>query len=414
MPKSIAIIKLPLVATIGEERVAAFRQLDAFARCCDQARNYALRAWARWREDREEMWSPPTKVSKAGNEYEKNEPLPRYIKRGTWEPTTEDDPEKRSGQSFLYWKIRERFPDMGTQVVTLISSEVWKKLRAKVPWRPGLIARTVAQSVMTYENAIPTFRGGEIPVRYSTLKLSWDDKLHGVFSLWPKGGREAMHWELRCTRLPASYKNQIRRAIAGEDGHRLADSYLKRYQNRWYLYLCVHIVNESDKLDPERVLTFTAADRDSRHPFWVGLPNGREFQFGTFAKALETEWRRLVTRRKTLRFKSRSGMARGRGNGRFYRQLKTGDRRWHHVCGNFQKVVSADLRKLCREHNCGTLVYRPPKDGDKENTWFGERDVPFFWEEGGFKTWVGRLKNFGIQVEVKEREKCPEIVAVST
>jgi len=299
-------------------------------------------------------------------------------------------------------------------MASVLSQQVWAKLRSKVPWRPGLTARTVAQSVMTYENSIPTFRSGGIPIRHSCMQLAWEDGLRCKWTLWPRDGRRPMETDLRCTRLRASQKRQISLAIAAENGHRVADSYFKHHRGRWFLFLCIHIVHDSDKLDPSRALTITAADQDARLPFWVGLPSGEEYLFGHSARALDVEWSRLVLRRKTLRHRSRVGMGRGHGNGRFYRQLKTGGHRWHNVSGNFQRVISSDLRKLCNQHNCGRLVYHAPGERDKGNTWFGVRDIPFFWEDGGLKSWIKRLKNFGIEVKTKERVVCREIEEVST
>lgn len=387
-----AIIRLPFARPIGQPEEQLFNNLIACGKQCDLVRNIALRTWQRWREDNPD-WQPDAKVDKDGNE--KLRKSGAVIRANLPAPNVDDV----TFTTYMYRCCRERVPEVSSTLVSMLSREVWSKLKQKAKWVPGNTALYEWEAILNYEIAAPSYRSRVIPVPNQGLEVGWDDCCWVSFPLWSKkyDGTASCKVECKVEKLPPGLKRLVQLGISGEI--KISDSSILKRKRFWELHLVLRVPCESSNCDAAKVLVLEASDESGQRPFVAILPDGSTIPIGA-GVPLMREYERLVLRRKSIRASARIGaMKGGHGARRIMRAVTSESRRYGGVQSAFHRTLADDVYRLCVRNDCGTVDYFEPKVRERSKTWFASNDTPFDWTQQ-LSRLVGKLKRRGIELNV--------------
>jgi hypothetical protein len=165
---------------------------------------------------------------------------------------------------------------------------------------------------------------------------------------------------------------------------RLADSAICQKDGKWYARLCYEIPTDGTGLPIDHVITLWPGGPDDKRPFRLTWKDaeGREGQWDLGdGLPLVAEYRRLIARRRAIKYRSRDGCGRGHGKGRFYNTIRPITRATRDMFERFRKQTIARLVQRAITAECGSLLYREPTKPVRAKTWFAAKDVPFPWCE---------------------------------
>lgn len=387
------IIRLPLVRPVGCKEEVAFGELSELARQCDQARNSMLRFWLRWREDHPE-WSPDAKIDKAGK--------PRTKKTGEIIRANLPAPSV-DGVTFgtaMYRHGASVYPMIGRQCVSMLSQEVWARLRQRAAWKPGLRAFSTWEAILLNEQSVPSYRQGKIPMHYRSIKMSWADCLLVEFQAWSKQQETTrLQFECKVANLPGRLKKLLDQCVQREVAH--CCSHVIRGKRFWEMHLVIMQADKSSECDPARVLLLEACGPDEPRPFQLVLPDGEVVPIGS-GIPLVREHERLTLRRKAIRTSGRLGATKGgHGMRRIMRAVTSEARRYGGVQSAFARQLADIVYSVAVRTKCGTVQYQEPSVRERDGLWFARRDTPFNWTMQ-LDRLVGKLKRRGITLLRKE------------
>jgi len=356
--------------------------LEQAQRDCCKARNAAITHWLVWRRQNPD-WEP-------GGKYD---PPPRKIKRKARpvDPNKKppSDP-KYAPREFmsreLYDVATKAAPNIAGTVASSCVQEVGARLKANTPYNHEGKARWVWQAILDSEVSLPTWRGGRIPCPRSGLVITYtEDRCEARIPLLSKkSGYARISPTVRL--LASDLKAGNRRILkAMADGtKRYADSQIVEKKGRWFLQLVYDVPVNAVDLPTENVLTLMPTLPDDKWPFvmhWTNQEGEERRWFIGYAKPLIAEYRRIETRRRSIRYRYKDGAGSGHGKQRWYQNIKPMSRAVSDMGSRFQKLTIADIIKFAIRENCGSVMYREPTMPVRDNSWFTKQDVPFEWTQ---------------------------------
>lgn len=396
--KQTIVLKLKVHKPVGVRQKTMETMLARAARLCDQARNAGLRAWELDR--RLSPWWPEfqTKADGSlkvwhGNPVYKKEIGPKTkdgVTMGTW----------------IYRKIRDAVPELSSNLASIASKEITAKLKSKMPYDSETESHWFWEAVLKYDVQPPTYRSRLIPVpnKCATLQLSPECRLE--LPLFSTSDDSGLPRRLCVSLLSGSLTRGQRRWLSKIDKGeaKLSDSYLVPRKGRWFFHATILNEAVSGVLDVDRTATLRACyDDEGRRPFELELPEGRIVGIG-LGEALAAEVDRVIKRREGIRFASRLGVSRGRGKRRFYKTLRPMAHRLDNCKDAFACDLADRMAKLCKEHNCGSVVFHCPSRYMRQQTWLQKRGVTLTWDRLIARL-QGRCLKDGIKLDVVDFKK---------
>ncbi len=379
MPTGILEVKLGRARGMPTRRLTAL--LEQARNDCCKARNAAITHWMLWRRQNQD-WEP-------GGRYT---PPPRKIKR---KPKPVDPDKKQPKDSPIApreFLSREMYnvgtaaaPMLNTSVCSSCCQEVTARLKSNTPYNHDGAARWVWKAILDSEVSLPTWRGGKIPAPRSVMRLEYtDDHCTLRFPLLSKkSGYKTLSptVELLASDLKTGNRRILQRLASGD--LRLADSQIVERKGKWFAQLCYDVPVNAVDLPADRVLTLYPSLPDSRRPFrciWTvdGEDRTISWDIGN-GKPLIAEYRRVVMRRRAIRYRYSDDCGSGHGKKRWYKTIRPMNRAVIDMCSRFSKQTIADIIKLAIRERCGSILYREPTMPVRENSWFAEHDVPMDW-----------------------------------
>jgi hypothetical protein len=383
MPTGIIPVKLGRPLQMPKRKLVAL--LEQARRDCCKARNAAILHWYIWRRQHPH-WEP-------GGEYEAPEPkIQRMSKLGKKAKQPKDSPvgPRLFLSREMYGVATAAAPNLSTSLASSCVQETIARLKANTPYDHDGEARWVWQAILAHEVSLPTWRSGRIPCPRACSQFVYDD--HQCTFRFPLLSKASGYRTLSpVVRLEAGDKSvgdrRLLRKLA--DGTwRLADSQLTERKGKWFVDFCYKKPVAAVDLDTEKVMTLLPAQPDDRWPFlmeWNGNGEGdddarKRWKIGK-AHPLVAEYRRVVARRRAIRYRSRDGCGKGHGRKGFYKILTPINRAVIDMQSRFRKLTVADIIAFTIREGCGALLYREPTKPVRECCWFERYDVPFAWVE---------------------------------
>jgi len=372
-----------------------FHQLLRQARrdCC-KARNAAMLHWYVWRREHAD-WEP-------GKPYE----APKAKIMRTRKPAGEGKkPPKDSPIAPRLFLSRELYHaataaarNLSASLASSCVQEVIARLKANTPYDHDGEARWVWQAILASEVNLPTWRGGRIPMPKRCSSLGYDgavsqpsadvaracksgcvlkfqllSRLSGYRTLSPIVRLDAAD-------LTRGNRRLLRRLASGEV--RLADSQIVEKKGKWFAQFCYEVAANAIGLPTDQVLTLLPAEPDDKWPFALAWTkedgNGRVWKIGN-GRPLVAEYRRVVARRRAIRYRYQDGTGSGHGRQRWYKAIRPMAHAVRDMQNRFEKQTIADIIKLAIRERCGTVLYREPTMPVRNYSWFAAKDVPFDW-----------------------------------
>lgn len=429
--QDVGVVKLKLGKALNMPSRRMLRDLERMARLCAVARNAAISAWRRWREDHPD-WHPELTTSRNGRRYPLNHPLPpqRKAEDGTVTGGMFDVGNHAgiSGQTWLYHACRDTSSEVAGTICSCLASEVWSGLTAKLPYNhagtaryrwEGILAHEVSQTSYTIDRStIPVPNSGLVLAVAETDEEEDDDTestpdlvlspgaagkglrdrlrtLAGsgaavALPLWSQGsGRRETHLicRIETRQLPDGLRKILRRLARGEPGWKIADSKLvfdaapphvqrRGHPGDWFLHLTYRMPPVSMALDQQHPALLMGQDATEPSP-WILIDTATgQKRYLALPRVVELEYRRLVARRKNLRARSRLGVGRGHGQREFYAGVVPATRKARDLFTAYWRQMASDVARQCRLWNCGTLILVEPPLGLRGQSWFARRPVP--------------------------------------
>ena len=365
------------------------------------AKNAAIRAWERWREDHLE-WSPPQIVGKDGKPHTKKDGSPRVRNFPLPEKV-----EERTGAMVLYDAAKKASPKIAKVLVSGLVNEVVSDLTDNVPYNHEGFAAYKWEAILRHEAQRPTYRAVAIPAKNGTTGIVYGFGVRGLskginermiklggsaavvrFVLFSReSGREAEVICRLCIRkLTPGNKLLFSRIVSGEI--KMADSQIVEDNGKWFLNLSYHVPEKDLHLDKVRVAKLEAGDGDAPYPFFIASPEG-ELSFSKkrgvwklgHPKIMMENYKRLTMRRKVLNsdYRTAGTGVKGHGKGRFFRDMRPITRQARNYADVVVKRIVADVVKFCTLWNCGVVEYREPPPAARVRLWWNRHDVRFDW-----------------------------------
>mgnify|MGYP001254059800 CR=1 FL=1 len=380
-----AVMKLKLGAVRGMSRRKLSAQLLRVARDVNRSKNAMQLYWLQRRQAHPE-WAPEQSRDKKGQL--------KFDENGK----PEMEPQHASQQlgKEMYREGRRISPHINTSVLSLAHKALLGRLADRVPYDHDGDADYVWEAILAFERSMACYRSRTVPVPNNSATLLYcgqsAKKLSpGVlkrtrdfagssavvrFPLWSRlSGYKTLDVVARihCRDLGNGNRRLLRKVISGE--LKFCDSSLVYKDGEWFFHLSYEVPIVDHHLDQERVATVYLG---ASGKLMIDFAGERCEQLGHYAM-LESEYRRLVIRRKSQRYRSRYGSGRGHGKGRFYLRLRPYAHRWSDMQGHFRNQMLSRLISQCRFHNCGTVRYREPGLGLRNLSWFAKTGVPICW-----------------------------------
>lgn len=447
-------LKLGKCLTAPTKRMA--HDLHELARDCNRVRNAIVRQWLCWH------WSHPDHVPQPLRDKEwlvihqgivGGKKVRVVSKEGHWitlrcsavnlnvEPTPllEDRwfPQCLVASwhaDSLYNVARRTAPQLAAKIVSSLVQQVVADLSAKVPFASGELKcqqiLRCEQNPITY--AVEKSLTIPVPTQDSALiyegrvsrKLSAGVDSHlktaaGISSAAvrvPLFSREssrkhlAMITRLEVGKLPRGIRSNLTRIATGE--WKMLDSKLIFKRGAWFLQLVYHQPRRNLGLTPEHEAELVLEKLGGWHPLRI-IAKEQRTQVGQSelvidesfwrigqARELLADYTRVVTRRKVLAHRYKSGARKGRGKKQHFATYRSYSRATRDMEDVYSWGVIAEIIKFCTRKDCGTLLYREPGKGLRTKSWFAYQGVPFDWTKFrsklAHKCWI-----FGVTLKVE-------------
>jgi hypothetical protein len=377
MPIGILSLKLGTPLRMPHRRLEGLL-LEARRDCC-KARNAAMLHWYVWRRQHPD-WQP-------GDNYKAPEPKIKRKPSGNGKTPKDSLLGPRLFLSReLYGEAVKAAPMLAGSLASSCAQDVIARLKSNTPYNHDGAARWQWQAILNHEVALPTWRLGVIPCPNNCCELIYDD--YRCTLRFPLLSKQS-GWKILSptVRLDAGDLTRGNRRILREiaDGKRkMKDSMICQAKGKWFLRLVYDVPAKANGLPRNRVLWLMPALPNQKYPFVLSYPEeDGEREEKTFGKAkpLVAEYRRVIARRRAIRYRYSGGCGKGHGQQRWYKSIRPMQRMIRDMQERWEKQFIADLLKFAHRHNCGTILYREPTIPVRGHTWFAAQDVPFRWSE---------------------------------
>lgn len=373
-----SILKLKIGRPLNMPAKRLAELLEQGRRDCCRARNATVTHWLLWRKQRPD-WKP-------GDPYDAPE---AKIKRKPADPAKPPPKDSPIGPRLflsreLYEVATRTAVNLSATVASSCVQEVVDRLKSNTPYNHDGDARWNWQAILNAEVSLPTWRGGTIPSPKQTATFTYND--HECTLRFPLLSKSSGYATISPTvrlevgDMSAGHRRLLQRIASGEI--RMADSNICERDGKWYFNLCYTVPTVVSGLDTERVLTVYPTLPDEKWPFVVTWPTeGTEtarWYIGK-AKPIVADYRRVVARRRAIRYRYSDGTGSGHGKQRWYQTIKPMARYVVDMQARFEKLTCSDIVKLALREKCGTILYREPTMPVRDNSWWAKQDVPFNW-----------------------------------
>lgn len=379
MPTGVISLKLgrPLGMTI--KRLEAFLET---ARCdASKARNAAVVHWYIWRRQHTD-WTP-------GDVYEA--PAAKIMRKPKARQDGKCPKDSPLGPRLflsreLYAVAREASPNLSASLASSCVQDVISRLKANTPYNHDGEARWQWQAILSHEVSLPSWRFGAVPCPNNVCRLVYND--HACTLHFPLLSKQSGYRQMSPTvrlhvgDMSVGHRRLLRKIADGE--LKMKDSTLVQAKGKWFLRLVYDVPAKGLGLSPDRVLWILPDLPEGKRPFVLSYPNGetgrKTWGIGN-GLPLVAEYRRVVARRRAIRYRYSDGCGKGHGRQRWYKSIRPIARAVRDMQQRFEKQTIADIIAFAIRDGCGAILYREPTMPVRERSWFAKRDVPFAWTE---------------------------------
>lgn len=375
MPTGILEVKLGSACGMPTKRLV--KLLEGARRDCCKARNAAMLHWYVWRREHPD-WEP-------GVAYE----APAAKVKRKVNPDAKVPKDSPVGPRLflsreLYAAAREAAPNLSANVASSCVQEVIARLKSNTPYDHDGEARWVWQAILDHEVNLPTWRNGRIPMPRKDSVLTYDvDRCALRFPLLSKqSGWKTLSPPVRLLAGSLTRGNRLLLREMAAGSRRMADSQITERKGKWYAQLCYEVPVSAAGADPERIMVLEPAQPEDRMPLllrWKDADGDDRVWWIGKARPLVAEYRRVVARRRAIRYRYSDDCGKGHGRQRWYKSIRPMARAVVDMQARFEKQTVSDIVKFCLRANCGKLVYREPTKPVRERCWFAAVDVPYNW-----------------------------------
>lgn len=421
-----SLIEIPIVTSRTGPMKRLRADLDDVAHQLDQARNAMVRAWLRWREDHPDWKAPHVLDSKGNIKLMRNgQPI---IQKTNLCPSAVDDSgnpcEDDNGIGFSTWLYRigrKVMPNVAANLIAMIAREVVSNLQTDVQHHhTGHKYRW--QAILANDESAPCFRARTIPIPNNSALFCYAGQITGkgagrdLVAYWGKSscvlsfplfsgssGRSVTCpiVTLNVGVLSPGNRALLSRVARGE--WKFADSKLVNKNDQWQVQFTYQRPSENLGLDPKRTATLWPQFPNAQRPFFLESADAQKHWYCGNGSWLAAECERLDTRRKRIRERYRtagSGM-KGHGRNRFEKRLRTWTHKTKACQRHFTWQLIAEVVRFCRQHNCGSVVFREPSLSIRDSLWLAKKGAYFDWT-GLVTDLTHKMKHYGINITTEK------------
>lgn len=410
--KLTSIIELPLgICLSGIPGKTALAWLDTVALECNRMRSAVQRKYLQWREDNP-SWSVSKEEAKRRNkEIAETRALNKQRKIDGQEPLPL--PEKISTlfgleEKILYHWARSVATRVSSQIGSNIAQKAKSELTANVPYDHAFgktnadgSRKLVCDALVNDEISRKTYRSFTIPCLRSTTLFAYQGYATGRANkagsrsdvtganccyvdvvLWSTDSpfqQKSLRFRLNLKSREAGHRKILAKIAKGEI--RMADSQLVKKDGQWYFQMAYNPEPKDYQLNPARTAVLVPGSGDS--PFYIGFfdENGELFATRSIGngRAYKMQLQRLTLRRRALQYRYRFGARKGRGRKSFFQKRNMETRSGLYLQAGFRKQAVAEIMKMVRVFDCGTMLYREPTKPVRVHSaiWFNQQDANF-------------------------------------